>query len=366
MKIDNGTPIIVIGENPATFILEDYLKNFFFFNSPMDARLEIQNTKICDVFSPNYREEAQMLHELLYAYCIENMNNLRALESIINKNIITRSDDSYSIDYHSIFLNLDDKGELAFFEGSLPLDTFVSRYRLLCAVDALVGIGNTFWALDNLKKFKFFLNERAANTLVKESHAITRSLSAFYAIKIQKQIDNTEEENSELQEEIIENMKKHSSEMRNMRMQKLKENIKKLQYAYKISKVDTRYYKGRAESAELSLGKTKKLNLEHSGTGGKNKGYIDDLTHVIEIFLQTTPCVSIEKFKEAFGKQYHDGRPCAIGKRKYFINREDGRFYREGIENKHKEEYLEVRSSSLESAYTAAQKNLIKRRSTTN
>ena len=159
MIASNKAPIFVIGETPATFILEDYLKNFFFFNSPMDARLEIQHTKIYDLFSPDYKKESQMLHELLCAYCIENIDNIRALESIIKKDIVVLSDDSYAIDYHSIFLNLDDRGELAFFEGFLPLSTFVSRYRLLCAVDALVGIGNTLWALDNLRKFKIFLNK---------------------------------------------------------------------------------------------------------------------------------------------------------------------------------------------------------------
>lgn len=354
MMASNEAPILVIGEKPTTFILEDYLKNFFFFNSPMDARLEIQHTKIYDLFSPDYKKEAQMLHELLYAYCAEHIDNFRVLESIIKKDIVISSGDSYAIDYHSIFLNLDDKGELAFFEGCLPLNTFVSRYRLLCAVDALVGIGNTFWALDNLRRFKIFLNERAANILIKESYAITRSLSAFYSIKMQTQLYKTEKDNSILQEEIIENMRKHSSEMRNARILNLKENMKKLQFAYKISKFDTRYYKGRAETAEQRLRK-------NSGTGGANKAFIDDLTGVVEIFLQSTPCVSLEKFKEAFAKQYHDGQPCAIGRRKYYISKEDGALYREGLENKHKEEYIKTPHRSLESAYVAAVENIKKR-----
>lgn len=359
MIASNKAPIFVIGETPATFILEDYLKNFFFFNSPMDARLEIQHTKIYDLFSPDYKKESQMLYELLCAYCIENIDNIRALESIIKKDIVVLSDDSYAIDYHSIFLNLDDRGELAFFEGFLPLSTFVSRYRLLCAVDALVGIGNTLWALDNLRKFKIFLNERAANILVKESYFITRSLSAFYFIKMQTELYKTDKDNSILQEEILENMRKHSSEMRNMRIQNLKENMKKLQFAYKTSKVNIRYYKGRAEIAEQRLRK-------NSGTGGANKAFIDDLTAVVEIFLQATPCVSLEKFKEAFAKQYHDGQPCAIGRRKYYISREDGELYREGLENKHKEEYIKTPHSSLESAYAAAVQNIEKRRAPAN
>ena len=354
MLTPSGHFIITAENNYATAILEDYLKSFFFFNSPMDARLDLQNTKINDVFSTNYKEEVQTLHKLLYAYCAESLENIRILESIINKNIITLSSDSYSIDYHSIFLNLDDKGELAFFEGCLPLNTFVSRYRLLCAVDVLVGIGNTFWALNNLRRFKFFLNERAANILVKESYAITRSLSAFYSVKMQTQLYKTEKDNSTLQEEIIENMRKHSSEMRNMRIQNLQENMKKLKFAYKISKVDIRYYMGRAESAEQRLKK-------NSGTGGANKAFIDDLTNVIEIFLQSTPCISLEKFKEAFAKQYHDGQPCAIGRRKYYISREDGELYREGVENKHKEEYIKTPHSSLEAAYAAAVENIKKR-----
>jgi len=358
MNIKDSARIVVIGDDSASAMLELFLQDFFFYNSPMDARIDIQHTKISDVFSSGYKKLATDLHKMLYTYCVEHIESIRSLEAIIGEIAITQLGNEVSIDYSKIFMCLNDKSEIAFFEGNISDDEFIIRYRLLCAVDALVGIGNSFWALDNIKKFKIFTNEKAANILVKESHAITRSLSAFYIIKMHMELYRTNQNNAVLRNEIVSSLRKHSEEIRDIRKTNLREGIHKLLTAYKLSKVDTNYFKHRSCTLEKHIKDEVDNRRTRSGDGGKNKEYMSDLEFVIRSFMQTHECQNVEIFKELFGAQYNDTNPCAIGKRRYYIDDIDRQFYRELLSVKNKYDYTVVNSLALEKAFKAAQKSL--------
>lgn len=355
MKTKNNSQIIVIGDGSASTILELYLQDFFFCNSPMDARIEIQHTKISDVFSPGYKQLANDLHKMLYAYCAENIESIRSLEAIIGEHAIKQSCTEVYIDYRTIFLNLNEHGESAYFEGNISDDEFIIRYRLLCAVDAMIGIGNSFWALDNINKFKMFTNGKAVNILVKESHAITRSLSAFYAIKMHMELYRTKHNNAALRSKIISSMRKHSEEIRDIRKNNLREGIHKLLTAYKISKVDINYLKHRTCTLEKSISDEEVKRKTGCGTGGTNKEYKSDLEIVIQSFIQTNNCRSFEIFIDLFGSHYNEDNPCTTGKRKYYIGKYDKQFHIELLAAKHKSDYKAIKTSVVEELFKSAQ-----------
>jgi len=349
---------IIKESNDISIMLESFLLDLFFGDSPMDARIEIQHTNISEVFIPGYKEHASNLHNLLYLYCFENIKQIRIIESIINENVVIMNDNqTQSIDYYKIFLHLDNECEINFFRDEIALDEFVKRYRLLCVIDALVGIGNTLWTLDNMKDFILIVDKKAANILVKESHLITRSLSAFYIIKMHTELYKTEQDNSVLREKITSNMRAYSKEMRELRKQYLHNSIK-VRYGIRMSQIDANFYKKEAQQSKNIINQDKTQRKEWSKDGGENKEYFSDLMYVIESFLQKNSCKNLGEFKVLFGAHYNEKNVCSAGKRKYYIGSTDGIFYREQLSSKNKYEYKEVPHSSLEKIFEDAQKNV--------